>query len=109
MDYVSTIYRDYGIRNRFGPFDPNSVKRSAVTPRPQTAKVDDRVRVDALIKVEPLRQEVRPERVSWSRPSKQFLNVTQESIISRRDLSFCSQKAERIVLAGPPAQSLVSN
>ena len=109
MDYVSTIYRDYGIRNRFGPFDPNSVKRSAVTPRPETAKVNDRVRVDAVIKVEPLRQEVRAERVSWSRPSKQFLNVTQESIITKRDLSFYSQKPERIVFAGPPAQNLVFN
>jgi hypothetical protein len=94
MDYVSTVYRDYRIRNRFGDLDLAALKKNA--PHIQQMRVERSERAGGRQEREAVRMQtevVRQERpTSVQRPSKQFLNVTQESKISRRDISFSSHK-----------------
>ena len=68
MDYVSTVYRDYKIRDRFGTFHPVPLKEPAIINVVQQA---------------PRQMQARERASSLNRPQtrqqKQFLNVTQES------------------------------
>ena len=68
MDYVSTVYRDYKIRDRFDTFRPVPLNEPAIINVAQQA---------------PKQMQARERASSLNRPQtrqqKQFLNVTQES------------------------------
>lgn len=66
MDYVSTVYRDYKIRDRFGAFNPVPLKEAAIinVAQQEPRQMQARERASSLNRHLPRHQ-------------KQFLNVTQ--------------------------------
>lgn len=66
MDYVSTVFRDYKIRDKFGTFHPVPLKEAAIVnvTQQEQRQMQARERASSLN---------RPQR----RQQRQFLNVTQ--------------------------------
>lgn len=82
MDYVSTVYRDYKIRDRFGTFRPMPLKEVPLVNVSQQGPVQ-------------IQGRERASSLNRPRARKQFLNVTQDSRLLRPSSYLSSSKLNK--------------